>query len=48
MTPVSGSTPERNEMGAGLRRSGPLPHPRAMALPWYSIITPHKWLKVKI
>ena len=46
--PVSGSTPERNEMGAGLTRSSPFPVPFDIPLPLICKITPHKWLKMKI
>jgi hypothetical protein len=48
ITPVSGSTPDKNDIGTWLTSSRPFPVPRDIPLPLMSIITPHKWLKMKI
>jgi hypothetical protein len=48
ITPESGSTPDRNEIGAGLTSSGPEALPLDIPLPCICKITPHKWLKINI
>jgi hypothetical protein len=46
--PESGSTPDRNEIGAMLTSSGPDALPFDIPLPRICKITPHKWLKMNI
>jgi hypothetical protein len=46
--PVSGSTPDKNDIGTGLTSRRPFPRPLEIPLPLICKITPHKWLKMKI